>query len=123
VPLFVEELTRALLENSSGPRTADEIPVTLRDSLMARLDRLGPAREVLQIGAAIGKEFSYELLHAIYPIADDDLQKAVRIATDAELVYVQALPLNRAINLSMRLSATPLMRHCSEVDERNCIHG
>jgi len=91
VPLFVEELTRALLENSSGPRTADEIPVTLHDSLMARLDRLGPAREVLQIGAAIGKEFSYELLHAIYPIADEDLQKAVRIATDAELVYVHGI--------------------------------
>src|SRR5216683_477826 len=68
VPLFVEELTRSVLE--SGARLSGrEIPVTLHDSLMARLDRLGPAKEVAQVGAVINGEFSYELLHAVHPIA------------------------------------------------------
>ena len=58
----------------------DEIPVTLHDSLMARLDRLGPAKEVIQVGAVIGSEFSYELLHAVHPIAEEDLQRALRTA-------------------------------------------
>jgi predicted ATPase len=65
VPLFVEELTRAVLESSGGKLSGREIPATLHDSLMARLDRLGPAKEVAQIGAVIGSEFSYELLHAV----------------------------------------------------------
>jgi predicted ATPase len=46
------------------------------DSLMARLDRLGPAKEIIQIGAVIGGEFSYELLHAVHPIAEENLQSA-----------------------------------------------
>jgi predicted ATPase len=62
VPLFVEELTRAVLESGDAKLTGREIPATLHDSLMARLDRLGPAKEVIQIGAVIGSEFSYELL-------------------------------------------------------------
>src|SRR5215467_11066098 len=74
VPLFVEELTRAVLESSSGRITNREIPATLHDSLMARLDRLGPAKEVLQIGAVIGSEFSYRLLHAVHPILDKELR-------------------------------------------------
>src|SRR5262249_39435495 len=68
VPLFVEELTRVVLESSGSSLSAHQIPVTLHDSLMARLDRLGPAKEILQIGAVIGSEFSYELLHAVHPI-------------------------------------------------------
>jgi class 3 adenylate cyclase len=60
VPLFVEELTRAMLENGDGALTGRAIPATLRDSLMARLDRMGPAKEVAQIGAVMGAEFSYE---------------------------------------------------------------
>ena len=59
VPLFVEELTRAVLERGNAGLTGHEIPVTLHDSLMARLDRLGPAKEVIQTGAVIGGEFSY----------------------------------------------------------------
>ena len=70
VPLFVEELTRAVLESGDAKLTGREIPVTLHDSLMARLDRLGPAKEVIQVGAVIGGEFSYELLHAVHPIAE-----------------------------------------------------
>src|SRR6266851_5527250 len=90
VPLFVEELTRSVLE--SGARLSGrEIPVTLHDSLMARLDRLGPAKEVAQVGAVIGREFSYELLHAIHPIAEEDLQRRLRSLADAELLYVRGI--------------------------------
>jgi class 3 adenylate cyclase/tetratricopeptide (TPR) repeat protein len=92
VPLFVEELTRAVLEGGSAQVTGREIPATLHDSLMSRLDRLGFAKEVIQIGAVIGGEFSYRLLHAVHPIGDEDLQGAIHSATDAELVYVRGIP-------------------------------
>jgi tetratricopeptide (TPR) repeat protein len=91
VPLFVEELTRALLESGNASLTGREIPVTLHDSLMARLDRLGPAKEVIQVGAVIGSEFSYELLHTAHPVAEEDLQRALRILTDADLLYVRGI--------------------------------
>jgi class 3 adenylate cyclase/predicted ATPase len=91
VPLFVEELTRAVLESGNAKFTGREIPATLHDSLMARLDRLGPAKEVIQIGSVIGSDFSYELLHAAYPIAEADLQRALRSLTDAELLYVRGI--------------------------------
>ena len=57
--------------------TAYDIPVTLHDSLMARLDRLGWAKEVIQIGSVFGGEFSYELLHAVHPIAEEDLNAEI----------------------------------------------
>ena len=91
VPLFVEELTRAVLERGEAKLTEREIPVTLRDSLMARLDRLGSAKEVIQVGAVIGGEFSYDLLHAIHPVAEEDLQRALRILADTELLYVRGI--------------------------------
>jgi predicted ATPase/class 3 adenylate cyclase len=91
VPLFVEELTRAVLESDGAKLVGREIPVTLHDSLMARLDRLGSAKEVIQIGAVIGGEFSYELLHAIHPVGEEELQSALRSATGAELVYVHGI--------------------------------
>jgi len=92
VPLFVEELTRVVLESVDARLTAHQIPVTLHDSLMARLDRLGPAKEVAQVGAVIGGAFSYELLHAVYPIAEENLQSALRNVADAELIYVHGIP-------------------------------
>jgi predicted ATPase len=101
VPLFVEELTRAVLESDGAKLAGREIPVTLHDSLMARLDRLGPAKEVIQIGAVIGSEFSYELLHAVHPVGAEKLQAALRSATDAELVYVEASRRTPLIDLSM----------------------
>ena len=58
---------------------------------MARLDRLGPAKEVAQVGAVIGSEFSYELLHAVHPLAEEDLQRALRRLADAELIYVRGI--------------------------------
>ena len=80
-----------MLESGDAKRTAREIPATLHDSLMARLDRLGPAKEVAQIAAVIGREFSYELLHAVYPILEAELESALRKLTDAELLYVRGI--------------------------------
>jgi tetratricopeptide (TPR) repeat protein len=91
VPLFVEELTRAVLESGDARLLESEIPATLHDSLMARLDRLGPAKEVMQVGAVIGRDFSYELLHAVHPMAEDNLQRALRSLTDAELLHVRGI--------------------------------
>src|SRR6516165_613768 len=58
---------------------------------MARLDRLGPAKKIIQIGAVIGSEFTHELLHAVHPVSEEELQVALRSATDAELVYVRGI--------------------------------
>ena len=80
-----------MLESGNARLTGREIPVTLHDSLMARLDRLGAAKEVAQVGAVIGDEFSYELLQAVHPIAEQDLQRALRTLADAELLYVRGI--------------------------------
>jgi class 3 adenylate cyclase/tetratricopeptide (TPR) repeat protein len=92
VPLFVEELTRAVLEEGDSKLSAREIPATLHDSLMARLDRLGPAKEVAQIASVIGREFSYELLFAVSMIPDGDLQTSLAKLGDAELIYARGIP-------------------------------
>jgi len=91
VPLFVEELTLAVLESGDAELTGRGIPATLHDSLMARLDRLGPAKEVIQVAAVIGSEFSYDLLRAVHPIAEAELQEALRSLADAELLYVRGI--------------------------------
>jgi class 3 adenylate cyclase/predicted ATPase len=92
VPLFVEELTRAVLEKGGATHALHEIPANLHDSLMARLDRLGPAKEVAQIASVIGREFSYELLLAVSAIPADDLQAALLKLADAELIYTTGIP-------------------------------
>jgi predicted ATPase len=91
IPLFVEELTRGILESADMKIWERAIPATLQDSLMTRLDRLGPAKEVIQASAVLGSEFSYELLHAVHPIAEEDLQRALQSLADAELVYVRGI--------------------------------
>ncbi|MGO9451272.1 MAG: AAA family ATPase [Candidatus Binataceae bacterium] len=92
VPLFVEELTRAVLEKGDAKPDPHEIPATLHDSLMARLDRLGPAKEVAQIASVIGREFSYELLLAVSTVPEDDLRSALAKLEDSELVYARGIP-------------------------------
>ena len=92
VPLFVEELTRAVLESGGDKLSGREIPVTLHDSLMARLDRLGPAKEVIQIGAVIGSEFPYGLLHAVHPMPELSPKRHWPSVTEAELLYVRGIP-------------------------------
>ena len=91
VPLFVEEVTRLLLER--GERNdIHAIPPTLQQSLMARLDRLGPAREVAQIGSVIGRDFSYALLRAVAGMDDTPLQAAIDRLVDADILLAQGLP-------------------------------
>ncbi len=86
VPLFVEEVTRLMLEGG-----AQAIPPTLQQSLAARLDRLGEAREVAQIGAVIGREFTYRLLIAIAGLAEAALNAALDQLTDADLLFVDGV--------------------------------
>ena len=91
VPLFVEEVTRLLLERGDQS-DIQAIPPTLQQSLMARLDRLGPAREVAQIGSVIGRDFSYALLCAVAGMDDTPLQAALDRLADADILLVQGLP-------------------------------
>jgi predicted ATPase len=88
VPLFVEEVTRLLLERGEQG-AVPAIPPTLQQSLMARLDRLGAAREVAQIGAVIGRGFSYGLLREVARMDDTPLQAALEKLADADIVLVQ----------------------------------
>jgi predicted ATPase len=95
VPLFIEELTKAVLETtvagdglSATAATSLAVPATLHASLMARLDRLGPvAKEIAQIGAAIGREFSYELLAATAHRNEMEFGEALGRLVDAGLVF------------------------------------
>jgi class 3 adenylate cyclase/predicted ATPase len=103
VPLFVEELTKMLLESGlliehaeryelTGPLPALAIPNTLHDSLTARLDRLSPVKSVAQLAATLGRDFSYALLRAVAPWDEDSLQRGLRQLTEAELLYEKGLP-------------------------------
>ena len=101
VPLFVEELTKMVVESvesigsvglpSRMPLQAIAIPATLQDSLMARLDRLGTAKEVAQLGATLGREFSYELIRAVSPVGEATLQQALARLVAAEVLYRRGL--------------------------------
>jgi class 3 adenylate cyclase/predicted ATPase len=103
VPLFVEELVKMVLESGlvreeadcyvlTGPLPPLAIPATLQDSLMARLDRLGSAREVAQLGAMLGREFDYELIEAVSLMEQPTLQHELAQLVAAELVYQRGLP-------------------------------
>jgi TolB-like protein/class 3 adenylate cyclase/predicted ATPase len=103
VPLFVEELTKSVLESGVLREAADRyvldhalppfaIPTTLHDSLMERLDRLAPVRQVAQIGAAIGRQFSYALLRAVAGLPGDELQAALAQLVGSELVFQRGAP-------------------------------
>jgi class 3 adenylate cyclase/predicted ATPase len=98
VPLFLEELTKTVLESGlltdaqTHPLPPAAIPATLHDSLMARLDRLAPVKEVAQIGAAIGREFAHPLLAAVAPLGERDLQEVLQRLIDAELVFRRGTP-------------------------------
>jgi class 3 adenylate cyclase/predicted ATPase len=103
VPLFVEELTKMVLESNllrpvnghyelSGPLPSLAIPATLQDSLMARLDRLSEVREVVQLGAVLGREFAYEMLRLLTVIDDATLQARLAQLVAAELLYQRGRP-------------------------------
>ena len=103
VPLFVEELTKTILESGGlkedgdhlvldGPLSTIAIPTTLHDSLMARLDRLQPIKEVAQTAACIGREFSHELLTQVSTLPQAELTAALDGLIEAELIYRRGLP-------------------------------
>ena len=102
IPLFVEEMTKAVLEAESEgavrrmaaavPSSALAVPASLHASLMARLDRLGPAKEVAQIGAAIGREFSHSLIAAAMRKPEAELRSALDHLIAAGLLFRQGVP-------------------------------
>ncbi len=103
VPLFIEELTKSVLESEllreepdayvlASALTPLAIPSSLQDSLAARLDRLSPIKEIAQIGAAIGREFPHSLLEAIAPIKGAVLDDVLRQLVEAELIYRRGAP-------------------------------
>ena len=102
IPLFVEEMTKAVLEAESEgaarrtvaavPSPALAVPASLHASLMARLDRLGPAKEVAQIGAAIGREFSHALLASVARKSEAELGSALDRLVQAGLLFRQGVP-------------------------------
>ncbi|MBI3246697.1 MAG: AAA family ATPase [Deltaproteobacteria bacterium] len=96
VPLFVEELTKMVMEQPVGAIHESPlqltIPTTLQDALMARLDRLGTVKEIAQMGATIGREFTYDVLQAVSPLTADTLQQGLRQLVETELVYQRGVP-------------------------------
>jgi class 3 adenylate cyclase/predicted ATPase len=104
VPLFVEELTKAVLERadqdqgvaavlSASPMPALAVPPTLHASLIARLDRLGgPAKAVAQVGAALGREFTYELIASVAQRPESELKAALALLTEAGLLFCRGVP-------------------------------
>ena len=132
VPLFVEELTKAILESGelkdagdhyeyAGTARTITIPATLRDSLMARLDRFAPVKEIAQIGAAIGREFSYELIAAVAPHTKTELDSALDQLTESGLAFRRGTPTRGAPTPS----STPWCRtrptiRCSRAADRSC---
>ena len=103
VPLFVEELTKAVVESGvlsdagdhytvAGPLPLLAIPTSLNASLLARLDRLAPVREVAQIGAALGRQFSHELISAVAAVPREQLDDALAQLVRAELIFRRGTP-------------------------------
>lgn len=103
VPLFVEELTKMVLESELLDERVDRyelraplrplaIPATLQDSLMARLDRLATVKDVAQLGAVVGRAFTYELLHAVASLDPAPLQRALTRLVEAELLFQRGVP-------------------------------
>jgi class 3 adenylate cyclase len=127
IPLFVEEMTRAVLETESEadaqrtaaavPSSAMAVPASLHASLMARLDRLGPAKEVAQIGAVIGREFSHAVLAAVSLKDDKTLQSALDALIRAGLLFRQGVPPMLLIFSNTRwCRMRPIARCCASPD-------
>src|SRR5262249_33976788 len=103
VPLFVEELTKMVLESGllqeqaeryelTGPLPPLAIPTTLHASLLARLDRLAPVKGLAQLGATLGREFAYGLLQAVAPWDEARVQQGLQQLVESEFLYQQGLP-------------------------------
>src|SRR5262249_8643908 len=98
VPLFIEELTKAVMESAAFSDTGEPvgpeltIPTTLHSSLLARLDRLGKARDLAQIAAALGRRFTHELISAVAAMPEPQLDDALAQLVRAELVFCRGTP-------------------------------
>ncbi len=125
VPLFVEELTKAILESGELKDAGDHydyagtahtitIPATCRDSLMARLDRFAPVKEIAQIGAAIGREFSYELIAAVAPRHQDRARQRARPADRIGAGVPARHPARSALHLQARPGAGRGLRFAAQ---------
>ena len=121
VPLFVEEVTKAVLE-AKDPSASDgitndgllpsfEVPATLQASLMARLDRQGTAKEVAQIGAAIAREFSYPILAAVVQQPEPELQSALDRLVAAGLAVPTGSKISSDLPIQARTGAGCRIRH------------
>ena len=126
MPLFVEELTKTVLESGllkdagdryelSGPLPPLAIPSTLHDSLLARLDRLAPVKEVAQIGAAIGREFSHALLAAVADRPEAELRTALDQLVSSELVFRRGDAARRDLQLQARPGPGRRLRHAAQI--------
>ena len=126
VPLFVEELTKTVLESGlledagdhyelAGPLPPLAIPATLHDSLLARLDRLAPVKEVAQIGAAIGREFSHALLAAVVDRPEPELQAALDQLVASELIFRRGAPPEASYTLQARAGPGRRLRHPAQI--------
>jgi class 3 adenylate cyclase/tetratricopeptide (TPR) repeat protein len=94
VPLFIEELTKSVLERATDAGTTIEVPTTLQDSLEARLDRLGTAKEVAEVGAVIGRTFDYDLVSHVTDMDNSALASALEAIVGASLATVRGAPPN-----------------------------
>jgi class 3 adenylate cyclase len=130
-PLFVEELTKAVLEGDilvkdadgyrlDGPLPPLAIPATLQDSLMARLDRMAPVKEISQIGAAIGREFSYSLMRELVRRDDTALKDASPNSSMLSSCSAAVSHRKLSIGSSTRWCAMRHMRACSRAAGTNC---
>ena len=131
VPLFVEEMTKAVLEAESEdearhtaatvPSSAVAVPASLHASLMARLDRLGPAKEVAQVGAAIGREFSHTLLAAVARKLEIELGSALDRLIGAGLLFRQGVPPHATYLFKHALVGTRPTEYCCVRRDARCM--
>jgi predicted ATPase len=121
-PLFIEELTKTVVESGILTETGDRytvaepvaplaIPTTLHGSLLARLDRQAPIREVAQIGAALGRSFSHELISAVATIPKQQLDDALAQLVDAELIFRRGTPPGCGVYVQARSGAGCGLQH------------
>jgi predicted ATPase len=130
IPLFVEEMTKAVLEAKSEdeahqtaaavPSSSVAVPASLYASLMARLDRLGPAKELAQIGAAIAREFSHALIAAVARKPEAEFQSTLDRLVVAGLLFRQGVPPMPRICSSTRLCRMRRMGPCCVSKDARC---
>ena len=120
VPLSVQEVTRLLVER--GERGGVQaIPPTLQQSLAARLDRLGPAREVAQIGAVLGRDFVYRSLRDVAEMDEQPLRASLDRLADADVLFVEGAPPGANYRFKHTLIQDRPMRACSRAAARRYI--